>query len=186
MPLLSRLRATDLNHYMPGAVLAKVDRMSMQHALEVRCPILSLEVARFAEKLATSHCYAEGQGKLVLKEVGSRYIPRAWLERKKLGFSVPIHLWEKEKFITTLSTLALGPGGLLPQFLDPARIEQFIARQRTNNGFSAYQIWSLLILELWLRNHAAISSRIHAPIRSRLSRRPAYFPRPSTGAEARA
>ncbi|MCC6954511.1 MAG: hypothetical protein IT290_10365, partial [Deltaproteobacteria bacterium] len=168
LPLLSRLRSIDMDHYMPGAVLSKVDRMSMQHALEVRCPILSMEVARFAEKLAPCHCYAEGQGKLVLKEVASRYIPRAWLERKKMGFSVPIALWEQQKFIDTLETLALGKGALSTRFLEPTRIRHFIEKQRTASGFSAYQVWALLILELWLRNSTTQAAKLRPtnPLRS--------------------
>ena len=49
--LLAAMRAGDAAHYMPGAVLAKVDRMSMQHSLEVRTPFLNVELARFAERL---------------------------------------------------------------------------------------------------------------------------------------
>ena len=51
VPLFCRLRQTDVENYMPGAVLPKVDRMSMQHSLEVRTPFLSIELARFAERL---------------------------------------------------------------------------------------------------------------------------------------
>ena len=50
--LLDEMRRSDVDNYMPGAVLAKVDRMSMQHSLEVRTPYLNTELARFAERLA--------------------------------------------------------------------------------------------------------------------------------------
>lgn len=149
-PLISRLRKVDMNTYLPGAVLAKVDRMSMQHALEVRCPILSIEVARFAEKLHTSHCYAAGQGKLVLKEVACRYIPRAWLDRKKQGFSVPTHLWKQQDFIGTLKKMVLSEDSLLKGVFERDRLLRFVKRQE-EGGFSAYQVWSVLLLEIWLR-----------------------------------
>ena len=66
-PLLNALRELDANTYLPGAVLAKVDRMSMQHSLEVRTPFLGIDVAKFAADLAADDCYASGQGKLVSK-----------------------------------------------------------------------------------------------------------------------
>src|SRR5262245_1336621 len=47
-PLIHRMRRFDVEAYMPGAVLAKVDRMSMQFALEVRCPLLDVRLGRWA------------------------------------------------------------------------------------------------------------------------------------------
>src|SRR5262249_45366716 len=64
-PLINALREMDAANYLPGAVLAKVDRMSMQHSLEVRAPFLGRDVAQFAMRLAGNDCYGAGQGKLV-------------------------------------------------------------------------------------------------------------------------
>lgn len=152
-PLLSRLRAIDTANYLPGAVLAKVDRMSMQHALEVRTPFLSREVASFAEKLAVQHMYADGQGKLVLKEYASRFIPRPWLERRKRGFGVPTHLWDRSSCIRTLKKLLLGNGALSQYWIGREGLERFIKRNEDPNSFSAYQVWSVLVFEVWLRTH---------------------------------
>jgi asparagine synthase (glutamine-hydrolysing) len=153
LPLISTLRQIDMYNYLPGAVLPKVDRMSMQHGLEVRTPFLSREVAAFAEKLAPASCYAEGQGKLVLKEVGARYLPRELLERKKMGFGVPTHLWGHESCCRKLRTLLLGKRSMLREFVDPAGLERFVIRQENPNTFSAYQVWTALIAEIWLRSH---------------------------------
>jgi len=57
--LLAAMRRTDIENYLPGAVLAKVDRMSMRHALEVRTPYLNVEVARFVEQLPLK-CWSAG------------------------------------------------------------------------------------------------------------------------------
>ena len=64
---------------MPGAVLAKVDRMSMQHSLEVRAPLIGIEVADFAKRLAADDCYAAGKRQSFLKKVASRYLPEEWM-----------------------------------------------------------------------------------------------------------
>lgn len=156
-PLISRLRALDTATYLPGAVLAKVDRMSMQHALEVRTPFLNREVAMFAEKLAPEHLYASGQGKLVLKEYVTRFVPREWLDRPKRGFGVPIHLWDRGGCLKTLRRITLGPGGLSKHWIGRKGLERFIAVQERPESFSAYQVWSVLIFEIWLRSHLAAS-----------------------------
>ncbi len=154
MPLLARMRKLDMDMYMPGAVLAKVDRMSMQHSLEVRCPFLSIEVARFAERLAPRHCYRSGLGKLVLKEVASRFLPRAWLDRRKMGFGVPIPLWGKDDLLNLMQSVFLhSKRSMLGHWIPVARLNDFIELQRSATHFSAYQVWNLLILELWLQHH---------------------------------
>ena len=107
-PLLNVLREADARNYMPGAVLAKVDRMSMQHSLEVRAPLIGIEVADFAKRLAANDCYREGSGKLILKRIASRYLPESWMNRPKRGFGLPMDLWSADKLLPITRALVLG------------------------------------------------------------------------------
>lgn len=163
-PLIHRMREIDAETYMPGAVLPKVDRMSMQHSLEVRCPLLSIHVARFAEKLGPEALYQNGQGKLVLKQLGSRYIPMEWLARKKMGFGLPMNLWGRDELLKALKTLTLGENGKLFQHIGRAGMERFVNKQSNPNTFSTYQVWGVLMLEIWLQNHP---SRVGKSFQSR-------------------
>jgi asparagine synthase (glutamine-hydrolysing) len=159
-PLLHRMRAYDAAHYMPGAVLAKVDRMSMQHSLEVRTPFLSRELAAFCEQLSVDDCYASSllggpQGKLVLKEVAQRYLPRAWLDRRKMGFGVPTKTgWGREKMLGWMQELVVAGDSKLSQWIDKKGREAYAQRLSSAGGFSFYQAWLMLVLEIWLRNHS--------------------------------
>ncbi|MBL9078268.1 MAG: asparagine synthase (glutamine-hydrolyzing) [Planctomycetes bacterium] len=159
-PLLHRMRAYDAAHYMPGAVLPKVDRMSMQHSLEVRTPFLSRELAAFAEQLAVDDCYAPGsllgpQGKLVLKEVAQRYLPRQWLDRRKMGFGVPTKTgWGRDKMLAWLQELVLVGDSKLAQWIDAKGRAAYARRLASPGNFSFYQAWLVLVLEIWLRQHA--------------------------------
>ena len=152
-PLLNALREMDANTYLPGAVLAKVDRMSMQHSLEVRTPFLSIEMAKFAAGLAADDCYEPGQGKLVLKRVAARYLPAEWLARPKRGFGLPPHVWNKEHILPLVTPLLLAPSSRLGAWIDRERIAAFLDHQ--NREFNAYACWSLFILETWLQSHRA-------------------------------
>ncbi len=153
-PLLNALRELDANTYLPGAVLAKVDRMSMQHSLEVRTPYLSIDVAKFAADLAADDCYAGGQGKLVLKQLASRYLPAAWMARPKRGFGLPPHVWSKEHILPMVRQLLLAKDAHLGAWITRKRIAAFIDHQ--DREFSAYACWHLFILENWLRTHLAM------------------------------
>ena len=161
-PLLHRMRAYDAAHYMPGAVLPKVDRMSMQHSLEVRTPFLSRELAAFAEHLAVDDCYTPGgllgpQGKLVLKEVAQRYLPRQWLDRRKMGFGVPTKTgWGRDKMLTWMQDLVVADGSKLSQWIDAKGRAAYARRLSSPGNFSFYQAWLMLVLEIWLREHASV------------------------------
>ena len=156
-PLINVLRELDAAGYMPGAVLAKVDRMSMQHSLEVRAPLLGRDVAAFAARLAGESCYGDGQGKLVLKRVTSRYLPQSWVGRPKRGFGIPIPLWDKRHLLPATRALLEARDARLPQWLERRRLAAYLDRFETD--FHAYQCWELFILETWLRTHRAEPAR---------------------------
>ena len=83
----------DMDTYLPGDILCKVDRASMKYSLETRCPILDKEVMEFSFSIPHSYKYEKGNKKRILKELAYDYIPRELLERPKVGFSVPLDQW---------------------------------------------------------------------------------------------
>ena len=83
----------DMDTYLPGDILCKVDRASMKYSLETRCPILDKNVIEFSYSLPHSYKYENGNKKRILKELAYDYIPREMLERPKVGFSVPLDKW---------------------------------------------------------------------------------------------
>lgn len=151
-PLMNRLRESDAAHYLPGAVLAKVDRMTMNHSLEVRAPLLGNAVAEFAAGLAQDECWDGQAGKRVLKEVARRYVPAEWIDRPKRGFGLPMRGWGEDMALTVAGDL-LAPGCRLSHWLPQANIDAYLARQRQRPMM--YHLWALMILESWLRHHPA-------------------------------
>ncbi len=155
VPLNCRLRKTDTDNYMPGAVLPKVDRMSMRHSLEVRTPFLNIELARFAEKLPPEMLYEHGRGKILLRELACRYLPREWIDVPKKGFGIPMTQWARGELLGVASTLLESEDSRLRQALGADGINRFLARQRSPDGFATYQVWALAMLESWARHHPA-------------------------------
>jgi asparagine synthase (glutamine-hydrolysing) len=153
-PPLCRFRRTDVENYLPGAVLAKVDRMSMRHALEVRTPYLNVELARFAERLPPEALHADGRSKRVLREVACRYLPRELVDLPKQGFGLPMVRWGREELLDVAGRLLDRDESRLRAMLGREPIARFLRRQR-GPGFSSYQLWALAMLESWLRHHPA-------------------------------
>lgn len=154
-PLFCRLRKTDVENYMPGAVLAKVDRMSMRHSLEVRTPFLNADVARFAEGLPQSRLIAGGQGKLLLRALAYRHLPRELINRPKQGFGLPMSKWGRDELLKVAANLLEADDSRLASALGRPALAKFLRRQRSRSGFSMYQLWGVAVLESWLRHHPA-------------------------------
>jgi asparagine synthase (glutamine-hydrolysing) len=153
-PVLHHLRTIDANTYMPGAVLAKVDRMSMRFALEVRCPLLDTRLANWASGLPAEILNDGRVPKRILKQLALRYLPPEIVNRPKQGFGVPDRCWSKDRILDLAEESLLATDGRVTQFLDKSRLREHLTRQRDPNFFHVYQMWELLVLEQWLRTAA--------------------------------
>jgi len=140
----------DQQYYLPDDLLAKVDRMSMAHSIEVRPPYLDHRMVEFAATLP-AHLKIRGQTqKVVLRELMRDKLPASTLRRKKIGFDFPAHDWLRGPLRTLLmDTLSADDwhGGLF----DPTSLRYFAEshmRRRANYG---YELWGIMLLLLWMK-----------------------------------
>ena len=165
-PPMHRMRTIDAELYLPGAVLAKVDRMSMQHALEVRSPLLDTQFAEIAMGLSEEDCWVRPDvTKKLLKEIASEYLPREWMFRSKKGFGLPSSAWAMADVIALCGDVLDGSATRLRDHLDRGALSATVKAQSREEQFSIYQMWPLLILELWLREQPAKIQRVSAEFR---------------------
>ena len=80
----------DTGSYLIDDILVKVDRASMAASLEVRCPLLDYRLVELSWRFRTCAKTKDGVGKLPLREVLDRYVPRPLIERPKRGFGAPV------------------------------------------------------------------------------------------------
>jgi asparagine synthase (glutamine-hydrolysing) len=156
-PVLHGLRTLDAAMYMPGAVLAKVDRMSMRFALEVRCPLLDARIGRWAAHLPARVCHDGKIAKRILKQLCLRYLPESIVFRPKQGFNSPEPDWAKDRLLALANELFFDSGSQITTFLDAARLRQHMQQQRDPQFFNYYQTWVMLVLECWLRKSARLT-----------------------------
>jgi len=91
-PLFAMLHY-DYIGYLPDDILVKVDRASMAVSLESRSPLLDHRVLEFAWSMPRDYLFDGRNGKLVLRDLLMRYVPRELVDRPKRGFSVPVKEW---------------------------------------------------------------------------------------------
>jgi asparagine synthase (glutamine-hydrolysing) len=151
--LLERVQYDDLTHYLPGDILAKVDRTSMAWSLECRVPLLDHAVVEFAATLHDDLRIRNGQGKYLLKRMAERYVPHDLIYRKKRGFRVPIRRWFKRSLLDEAAGMLRG--GVLVErgVLDARGIEWALRNQRRAWMNLSSCLWALLFLEQWAREY---------------------------------
>ena len=89
----------DLKYYLPGDLLVKVDRASMNFGLETRMPFLNKKVYEFSDKIPMKYKVDKNFSKIILKDILYRYVPKKLIERPKQGFLIPINEIMKSKDI---------------------------------------------------------------------------------------
>ncbi|MDD2970521.1 MAG: asparagine synthase (glutamine-hydrolyzing) [Lachnospiraceae bacterium] len=152
------LMLMDLIMYHPDDILVKVDRCGMAVSLESRIPMLDKDVVEFAWTLPQDYLRQGDTGKLVLRDVLYRYVPRELMERPKTGFAIPIDKWLKQPKLRAWAETLLDPKLIAQQgILNPDTVN-FIWKDYVENGVWRVQIWYLLMLQEWLtnENHRAV------------------------------
>lgn len=145
----------DMKMYHPDDILVKVDRTAMAVSLETRVPFLDRDVVDFAWTLPVDYLRGTGAGgertgKLVLRDVLYRYVPREMMDRPKKGFSVPVRKWLTEPGLRAWAEELLDRRKIEAQGLLNADTVQRIWSDFTDRGIWRIQIWYLLMFQQWL------------------------------------
>ncbi|MCU7555629.1 asparagine synthase (glutamine-hydrolyzing) [Alteromonas sp. ASW11-19] len=146
---LSKILYTDINTYLCGGILVKVDRMSMANSLEVRAPLLDYQVAEFAASLPGEQKYKQGTKKYLLKRVFEPFIPDSLLHRKKMGFSVPLDAWFRGELKPLAERCLLAPNKGLHSVFRVNAIERLWKQHQASSHNHGAILWSMLIFQLW-------------------------------------
>jgi asparagine synthase (glutamine-hydrolysing) len=157
---VATMQLVDVNTWLPGDILAKADRVSMAHGLELRTPYLDREVMAVAARLARVEKTAAGTTKFALREAVSSLLPQAVDERAKLGFPVPLGHWladgmygYAEQVIRTAQT---------GQWLDQRAALDVLRRFRAGDpGVTWRHVWLLVVFSLW---HQIYVERAYDPV----------------------
>jgi len=147
---VNRVIDVDIKTYLADNILTKVDIASMAHSLEVRCPLIDQEVMKFAASLPGSMKIRRMTTKYLLRQVAEELLPRRILTRPKQGFGLPIDRWMREDLAPLSRDVLLDERARTRGILDPAGVEALLSKHQRGEP-RGYQIWSLMILELWFR-----------------------------------
>lgn len=149
---LNRLLALDFQTYLPGSVLSKVDRASMANSLEVRPPFLDNEVIRWAFALSSDLKLNRDVSKYVLKTMARKLLPTEIVDRPKKGFAIPLGRWLRGPLSPRLDRVLRDSP--VWNHMNRGIFGQWAQEHRSGQADRSKPLWSLLVLDHWMRKEA--------------------------------
>jgi len=148
--IFEQMMYEDSISYLPDDILVKVDRAGMAVGLESRIPMLDHRLIEFAWRLPLHMKVREGDGKWLLKKLLRRYVPGRLIDRKKMGFGVPVGDWIRGPLRDwaeeLLSVRRIRQQGIMDESIVRARWAQFLKGGRVSSD----GIWQLLMFQSWI------------------------------------
>ena len=143
----------DFNHYLKDDLLVKVDRASMQYALESRVPLLDYRLVEFAYNLAPALKIKNGCMKYLLKEVLYDYVPKEIFNRPKWGFSIPLVKWLKTDLKYLLDKYTSVEIIQKHQVVNAAVVQKMKTLYLGGTDYLFNRLWLIIVLHWWLEDN---------------------------------
>lgn len=141
------MQIVDINTWLVGDILAKADKMTMAHSLELRVPFLDIEVAKVASSVKSDFKWQKGQTKYILRRAFEKLIPESTRLRKKLGFPVPLKDWLLSDCNFIYSEIVKNP--YIKKNFNLEYIKKMFAQHISNSADNSRKIYILYLLAIW-------------------------------------
>ena len=163
---LDRLLYIDSKTYLPGDILAKVDRTSMAVSLEARAPLLDHKLIEFVGQMPAKLKLSGLESKHLLKKAVADLVPHEILNRPKQGFGVPIQDWINRQLRSRIRESLTEPRSQQRGYVEPGYINVLLNEHERGRRDHSDGLWALFMLELWHRqfiDQPANLSQTHQP-----------------------
>ena len=144
---VTRMQYVDLFTWLRGDILVKADKMTMANSLELRVPFLDPEVFRVASTLPVAQRVTKAQTKVALRRALATIVPPHVLERRKLGFPVPIRHWLQDEMYDWARAIITDSG--TEHLIERDAALRMLDEHRSGPHDYSRKLWTLLVFMIW-------------------------------------
>jgi len=147
---ISWMMLMDVNAYMSDDILTKVDRAAMGVSLETRIPFLDHHLFELAWRLPLSYKVSSGMGKKILREILYKYVPKAIVDRPKMGFGIPCADWLRGDLKEWAGDLLQADRLKREGFFNEKAVQVLWREHQSGKRNWQASLWSVLMFQAWL------------------------------------
>jgi len=147
---IESMMALDCRLNLADDLLLYGDKISMASSLEMRVPLLDLELMRLVESLPAKYRLRLGKGKYLHKKVARRYLPPEIVSQRKQAFlKAPVSRWFKKDLKNQVKEVLLAKNSVLEEYLNYQYLEKLINKHISGTHSYHRQLFSLMCLHYW-------------------------------------
>jgi len=148
----SRMMYWDTISYLPDDILCKVDRAAMANSLETRVPFLDHRVVELAQRIPIEFKIKNKIGKMAIRNILYKSVPKELIERPKAGFGVPLGTWLRGPLRPWVEELINYNRLEKEGYLEPSIIREIWNEHLSGKRDWSFRIWSIVIFQQWLES----------------------------------
>ncbi|WP_436495658.1 asparagine synthase (glutamine-hydrolyzing) [Actinokineospora sp. HUAS TT18] len=144
---VTRMQHVDLYTWLRGDILVKADKMTMANSLELRVPFLDPEVFKVAAEVPLDQKITKETTKFALRQALRKVVPAHVLNRRKLGFPVPIRLWLRDEMYEWARDIVMA--SQTDALVDKNAVMRLLEEHKAGTLDHSRRIWALLVFMIW-------------------------------------
>jgi asparagine synthase (glutamine-hydrolysing) len=149
---LSRAMYTDISIGLEGDMLVKVDRTTMQNSIEARSPFLDYRLVEMSFRLADKIKINKFRLKSIVKDAFEKEFPKGFLDRKKMGFGIPIGEFLKNELRKSMESYLSNEN--LNTILNRSMVKDLFTQHCLGNRHTS-KLWAFYVFALWFEKNSS-------------------------------
>ncbi len=147
--VIENMMFLDINTYLVDDILHKLDRASMYNSLESRIPFLNHHIVEFAMTLPLNFKIKDGNGKIPLKNILYKYVPKTLLERSKTGFSIPLANYFRTELKDYIYEILSYSNLKKHNLINFSYVSNLLNDHMVKKINKEHQIWDIVVFQNW-------------------------------------
>jgi asparagine synthase (glutamine-hydrolysing) len=148
---LRRMLYVDCHTWLADNLLERGDRMSMAASIENRPPFLDHELVELAFRIDSAMKVKGNSGKWLIKEIARKHLPGNIVDRRKVGFKVPLDNWFRGGLKEHVHDLLSGQQSFVGSYFDQRVVRNLLHDHMRGRRNEELRLWTLMGLEIWHR-----------------------------------